>query len=195
MTMKFLAALHERATALTAADSRGELSIEQQHQLAGILGTLEEIVDIAGDPPSSRVIPATSAQMAGMVAPFSHAATPGAGFTARMFGPVRSVSTPFASAGDFLRAAANNIHDPRLFVNATGQSEGVAEDGGFAVPSQFSAVLLDKAAESSLFLSRANALPGTSNQITLPAWDTDRSSAKRGNLTAVWLEEAASATV
>ena len=108
------------------------------------------------------------------------------------FGPIAATRTQFKSAGDFLRAAAINPH--QVMAAAAGQSEGIGEEGGFAVPPQFSAALLNRAAEISLFLSRANVIPATSNMLVLPTWDLDQTGGKRGGLTAVWLDEAQAAT-
>jgi HK97 family phage major capsid protein len=61
----------------------------------------------------------------------------------------------------------------------------VGEEGGWAVPPQFSAALLDQAAEQSIMLSRARVIPAVSNQITLPVWDTaTQTSGARAGLTA-----------
>lgn len=97
------------------------------------------------------------------------------------------------SFGDFaasVRVASNRAGgsiDPRLIANAptTYGSEGVGEDGGFAVPPDFRTAIMEKVMAEDSLLSRTDQLTTTSNSITFPAdettpWDSS------GGIQAYW---------
>lgn len=86
----------------------------------------------------------------------------------------------FRSFGEFaqavkaaVRAGAGQI-DPRLTMNAptTGSTEGVGEDGGFAVPPDFRAAIMSKVMGEASLISRTDQLTSSSNSITLPKDET-----------------------
>jgi HK97 family phage major capsid protein len=87
----------------------------------------------------------------------------------------------FRSFGEFaqaVRIAASNggggYRDPRLLVNAptTHSSEGVGADGGFAVPPDFRAAIMEKVMGEESLLSRTDQLESGSNTIVLPVDET-----------------------
>lgn len=89
-------------------------------------------------------------------------------------------------------SARNGSLDPRLIANAptTYGSEGVGEDGGFAVPPDFRTAIMEKVLAEDSLLSRTDQLTTTSNSITFPAdettpWDSS------GGIQAYWSDEAA----
>jgi HK97 family phage major capsid protein len=171
----------------TAQAEGRDITDAEAAEMEALMGAFDVQAAIA--PPASRVMPASSSIRNEL-----------GGAGARRFSSLfaargRAGAGTIRSAGDFLRIAATNYHS--LIANAaTGQGEAVAEDGGIAVPPQYSAALLDAAADQSLFLQRANVIPALSNQLVLPKWDTaDGTGGKRGGVTAVWMAEAGSATV
>jgi HK97 family phage major capsid protein len=104
--------------------------------------------------------------------------------------------------GDFaqaVRIAASRggsaVVDPRLVMNAptTYSSEGVGEDGGFAVPPDFRAAIWQKVNGEDSLLSRTDQQTTSKNTIVFPAdettpWDTS------GGIQAYWESEAGQIT-
>jgi len=91
---------------------------------------------------------------------------------------------------EFFECVAKRMYDPR-FKNALGGSEGVGEDGGFAVPPAFIGRLLDEALEMEIIRPRATVLPvGNSNIANVPAWDDlDHSAGTSAGLEGLWTAE------
>lgn len=106
----------------------------------------------------------------------------------------------FRSFGDFalsVRAAGarNSAIDPRLVANAptTYSSEGVGEDGGFAVPPDFRQTIMQKVLGVESLLARTDQMTTGSNSVTFPAdettpWDSS------GGIQAYWGAEGAAIT-
>lgn len=84
----------------------------------------------------------------------------------------------FVNFGDFAasvhRAAVQGGLDPRLIANAptTSSSEGVGQDGGFAVPPDFRAAIMAKVAGEESLLAMTDQQVSSSNSITFPADET-----------------------
>lgn len=113
--------------------------------------------------------------------------------------------TPFASLGEQLlavRAAALNPHRPdsRLLdiQAATGASEGVASDGGFAVQHDFSGELLTNVHQASVLASKARKVPISANANGLKINGVDETSratgSRWGGVQAYWTAEAGTLT-
>ena len=93
------------------------------------------------------------------------------------------------SDGDFFRAAANGVNDPRLFSNATGV-EGVGVDGGFAVPPGFYGGVIDLALQEAVFAPKCRVFSTPGNSMSIPMPDVrDRSAGSIGGITANWSGE------
>lgn len=100
----------------------------------------------------------------------------------------------FASSVRMASARGGSL-DPRLIANApsTYGSEGVGEDGGFAVPPDFRTAIMEKVMAEESLLGRTDQLTTSSNSITFPAdettpWDSS------GGIQAYWSDEAAQIT-
>lgn len=102
----------------------------------------------------------------------------------------------FRSLGEFaiiVKAAVRGHIDPRLAANAapsTWGSEGVGEDGGFAVPPDMRTEILSKVMGEESLLQYTDQQISTSNQLTVPkdettAWQTS------GGVQAYWENEGA----
>lgn len=113
--------------------------------------------------------------------------------------------TPFRSLGEQLlavRAAALNPHKPdsRLLdiQAATGASEGVASDGGFAVQTDFSGELLKEVHQASVLASKARNIPISANANGLKINGVDETSratgSRWGGVQAYWTAEAGTLT-
>jgi len=81
------------------------------------------------------------------------------------------------SIGDFatgVRAAVRGNLDPRLVRNAptTYSSEGVGEDGGFAVPPDFRATIMEKVMGETSLMGRTDQMTTASNSLTFPKDET-----------------------
>jgi len=95
----------------------------------------------------------------------------------------------FKSWGEFCNVLAGGRHDPRL--DELRAAEGsIPSDGGFAVPDQFAAWLMDAALESEIVRPRATVWGMTSKTRKVPGFDSgDHSSSLFGGLTATWKAE------
>jgi len=113
--------------------------------------------------------------------------------------------TPFRNLGEQLiavRQSAMNPHnpDPRLLgiQAATGASEGVASDGGFAVQTDFSTELLREVHQASILASRARRIPISANANGLKINGVDETSrangSRWGGVQAYWTAEAGTLT-
>lgn len=114
--------------------------------------------------------------------------------------------TPFRSLGEQLlavRQSALEPHrpDPRLLAiqaAATGASEGVASDGGYAVQTDFSTELLREVHQTAVLASRARRIPISANANGLKingVDETSRASGSRwGGVQAYWTAEAGTLT-
>lgn len=92
------------------------------------------------------------------------------GSFAGMFPQARaSVSREFGDLGSFAKAVYER--NPRLFNAASGMGEGVGQDGGFYVPVQFYAGLMDGSLQQEAIRPGATVIPMTSSQVTIPMFD------------------------
>ena len=99
------------------------------------------------------------------------------------------------SASVRMASARAGTTDPRLIANAptTYGSEGIGEDGGFAVPPDFRTAIMEKVMGEDSLLSRTDQMTTASNSITFPAdettpWDSS------GGIQAYWADEASQIT-
>lgn len=105
----------------------------------------------------------------------------------------------FDSLGEYLgavRRVADGQIDQRLRA-ATGMSEGVPTDGGFALQTDFSTQLLEKVYKESPVVERVKRLPmgANSNSIDLPVVnETSRVSSIWGGIIVYWLDEGVAKT-
>ncbi len=101
----------------------------------------------------------------------------------RVFAQPRSQDTGkwgFRSPGEFMMAVKNASRqggqtDPRLIANAapnTFGSEGVGQDGGFAVPPDFRTAIMTKVMGEESLLSLTDQQTSSSNTLTFPADET-----------------------
>jgi HK97 family phage major capsid protein len=100
----------------------------------------------------------------------------------------------FSSFDEFLQAWHNTPQqfDPRLKAS---QQEGIPSSGGFAVPEEFAAMLIDKALEAEVVRPRAQVWPLASDTRKVPALDNfDHSSNLYGGFTAQWVPETGTIT-
>ncbi|MFA7254005.1 MAG: phage major capsid protein [Patescibacteria group bacterium] len=110
---------------------------------------------------------------------------------------------PFKSAGEFFKAV-RNADDPSLQMDkrlyglkaAAGANESVQSDGGFLVPQETAAGILEKMWGTGTVLSRFNAIPVSGNNMTINVVDeTSRADGSRhGGVLGYWLAEAGEKT-
>lgn len=99
----------------------------------------------------------------------------------------------FANLNDFLTVVSSGRFDPRLFRDSA--NETTPSSGGFAVPVEFAAWLLDASLESEVVRPRASVWPMRSDALKVPGWDSANHSASLyGGLTGTWLAEQAAAS-
>lgn len=109
---------------------------------------------------------------------------------AGMFGA--PAASDFERLGAFMGVLHSGLTDPRLINAAAGGSEGVGADGGFLVPPEFAATLLDASLENEIVRPRARIEPMKFSSKTVAGLDTQDHSADIGGITAVWITEGAS---
>ena len=112
-----------------------------------------------------------------------------------MFGLERGLDRGgFRSFNDFLTVVSSGKFDERLNIRAV-NSETVPSGGGFSVPEEFAAWLLDASLESEIVRPRAQVWPMKSDVLKVPGWDAaTHSSSLFGGLTGTWLAELGAAT-
>jgi HK97 family phage major capsid protein len=100
----------------------------------------------------------------------------------------------FNSFNEFLSAwhSAPKQFDPRLRMS---QGENTPALGGFAVPTEFAAMLMNAALENEIVRPRAQVWEMTSQTRKIPAWDGfDHSAGLYGGFTSQWVSEGAAIT-
>jgi HK97 family phage major capsid protein len=101
----------------------------------------------------------------------------------------------FGSIEEFFRSVkqSDRLYDPRLAPLAAGspQREGVPSDGGFLVPTEFAARLLDQALEQSIVFPRAQVWPMKSDSLKVPGVDDSEHSGNVlfGGIAPFWASE------
>jgi HK97 family phage major capsid protein len=111
-----------------------------------------------------------------------------------MFNLGRSLdSGGFKNFNEYLAVMASGRFDPRLIQNTA--SESVPSSGGFSVPEEFAAWLLDSSLESEIVRPRATVWPMKSDTIKVPGWDAaTHSSSLYGGLIGTWIAELGAST-
>jgi len=107
-----------------------------------------------------------------------------------MFGS--PVPSDFSSFGEFLQVLDTGLADNRLQAAVQGGSEGVGVDGGFLIPPDFAATLMDATLESSVVASRAQIEPMQFAQKIVAGLDTQDHSSFIGGFIGVWIGEGGS---
>ena len=121
-------------------------------------------------------------------------ATPTGASYASMFGPPAG-NDGFASFGEFLGVLHTGLFDQRMRGSqgvqaATGNRTTIGSEGGFLVPEQYAAQLLDKSLESEIVRPRAQIHPMASDELKIAGFDNlDHSSNLYSAFTGGWTEE------
>jgi len=154
----------------------------------------------ARDQQGNRAPRSNSGRLAGPNAPAG--AQPG-GASSRFFGQAATYNalfgaqrreSQFTSIAQMGVTATRNPLDERLRA-FNSMSEGVGEDGGFAVPPGLYGGALDRSLEQEAIRPRASVLPMEGPTMIVPAFDyTDGTGGKRAGLQLAWLGESASAS-
>lgn len=111
----------------------------------------------------------------------------------------------FENFEEFLQVVSTGRYDPRLMgvstqatqivTSSRSMIEGDDSLGGFMVPEQFGAFLMDAALEKEIVRSRAKIWPMKSDTLKVPGWSGfDHSSGVYGGFSGVWLAEGGTAT-
>jgi HK97 family phage major capsid protein len=98
-------------------------------------------------------------------------------------------SDSFGSIGELMQVVRSGLADPRLIQAAAGGGEGTGTDGGFMVPTQFSADLLDASLEQEIVRPRALVRPMEYNSAYVSGFNTQDHSASIGGFSGVWQAE------
>ena len=96
----------------------------------------------------------------------------------------------FRSLHEFIGAVHSGRFDPRLKETRAGMSEGVGSEGGFLVPTEFAAEIIDSALENEIVRPRARVFPMISDKKIVPGFDgSDHTSNLYGGFSGQWLAE------
>jgi HK97 family phage major capsid protein len=192
-----------------AAEGRDLNSTElaaHERNVAALAENEAEIIKAEAELATERAMPATAHIDGGgngkwIVSGGTSVKKPGAGLVGATYRKLfASAGEPletggFADAGEWLSAVFNTHRgfDPRL---QAAQQEDVPSSGGFAVPTEFAAMLLDAAIEDSIVLPRATVYPMTSESKVIPCFDGfDHSASLYGGFVGQWTTELAGLTV
>jgi HK97 family phage major capsid protein len=105
-----------------------------------------------------------------------------------LFGPV-AARNDFHSFDEFASILYRNQYDPRLM--AAGMTEGIPSEGGFLVPVEYVAQMLDKSLESEIVRPRAQVVSMTSNTKVVGSFaNPDDSTSSPYGFSLQWLDEA-----
>ena len=101
----------------------------------------------------------------------------------------------FENFGEFVGILSSGRYDPRLRGSTRAMTEGIPSEGGFLVPEEYSAMLLDAALESEVVRSRATVYKMERQTRKVPGWDGfDHTSNLFGGFSGSWLSEGGTAT-
>jgi HK97 family phage major capsid protein len=108
---------------------------------------------------------------------------------AEMFPDVPLSSDGFSSVDEWFRVVHSGLFHPNL--KAAG-SEGIGPAGGYAVPPEYAAMMLDRSLEREIVRPRATIIPMVADRKLVPGWDDlDHSGGSLfGGFKAAWLPEA-----
>lgn len=104
----------------------------------------------------------------------------------------------FKNLREFFSVALSGRYDPRLAESESrAQKIGIGTDGGYSVPTELAALLMDNSLEAEIIRPRATIFPMAANSLEIPAWDADdhRDGNLYGGFTLNWLSEGGTATV
>jgi HK97 family phage major capsid protein len=100
----------------------------------------------------------------------------------------------FKSFDDFLSAVASGRADDRLKMDTRAMGESTPSAGGFSVPEEMTAWLLDQSLESEIIRPRATVWPLNTQTRKVPGFDmSSNASSLFGGLTASWMSESGTA--
>ncbi len=138
-----------------------------------------------------------SPRHSGRPSPSNNHQTPTSGAVGRrfadLFGAEGISMEGFRGRADYFQSIALNRPHPHLRI-MNSNVEGIGVDGGFLVPAQLLADLIDGAIESEIVRPRARVYGMTSNEMRIPGVDYRDHSSKLGNVEGVWMGEGDTAT-
>ena len=112
------------------------------------------------------------------------------GSYAQLFGAPQA--SQFKSFGEFAQIFHSGSHDPRF--EASVMREGVGADGGYLVPEEQVAALLDASLENEIVRPRARVEPMASSSRSVGAFDRSNNSTAIAGFVGQWLGEAGTMT-
>lgn len=113
----------------------------------------------------------------------------------QMFPLISRSTSGFNSFGDFLRTIHGGLADPRMINAAAGSSEGIGVDGGFLVPTQYTAEVMDASLEDEIVRPRAAVRPMLFNSLNVGGFNTLNHSSSIGGFAGDWFGEGTPLTV
>ncbi|MCC7200952.1 MAG: phage major capsid protein [Gammaproteobacteria bacterium] len=125
---------------------------------------------------------------------FSRAIEPTRGTGRRTFAELfgRPEASGFKSFGEFAQILHNGLNDSRF--QAATMKEGIGADGGFLVPEEQVARMLDASLENEIVRPRARIEPMTSNARTVAGFDRSTNTSAIGGFAGQWLAEGGTMT-
>jgi HK97 family phage major capsid protein len=100
----------------------------------------------------------------------------------------------FESFNEFMELAASGKYEPRLEKRTFMEKDGPG--GGYSVPSETAAIIVDRSLEQEIVRPRAQVWPMKSESLAIPSWDNDnRTEHIYGGFNGTWLGENQESTV
>ena len=163
---------HQRKLSPEPVQTLGNFSINLQDGMNGVHGGYGGASRSAGTP---AVMPATGRDYRSL------------------FGRKTLDKGGFANFNEYLTVLSSGKYDARMIQNTA--STTIPSGGGFSVPEEFAAWLLDASLESEIVRPRATVWPMKSDTLKVPGWDSSTHSASLfGGLVGTWMAELGTAS-
>lgn len=172
---------------LTELEQRVKQLREERDRLQGIAATAQAIS--SGSAQGVKVLERWSRP--GHNGPVATYMAPADGRSYRsLFPDIELNDGGFRTFGDWWKVIISNRHDDRLLEQRT-HLAGVGSVGGYVIPTQYVAAIMDAVLQESIILPRARVVPLTSLKVEVPAWDDlDQSTgAYYGGFKPAWIAE------
>ncbi len=187
-----LAALEAKFDKLAWNKNRTEAQDEEYHSLIASINDLKEELGGPAPAPLTKPGPQAYGDHGVITVDAEQMTAPRGRDYCSMFGVTRAQlrRNGFKNFNEYLAVVSSGRYDERLGNIHAVASETIPSGGGFSVPDEFAAWLLDSSLESEIIRPRATVWPMKSDSLKVPGWDSaTHTSGLFGGLTGTWLAE------
>jgi HK97 family phage major capsid protein len=161
----------------------------EEHRIADQLLKQYDILEWTGDQPAGPIHKPNISGGMGDDPVYSVGSVTNRPTYRSLFGAPKATDD-FKTFGEFLATVASNRSDKRLMVSeGRNMVEAVPSQGGFLVPDEHRAEIIDMILEQSIIMPRATVYPMSHKSLKVDAIDDSDHSSSRGGLAAVWTAE------